>query len=277
MTLGVANQHVSVRTATFPWLPAKEFRSSLRYQAADLVPMPLDEAVFDFVPLHENDGDGNRTVTGLLVVAAQMLIDRSIAAVSAAGLQPVGVDLVPFAIMRAVAGAEPPGAGPEALVDVGSRVTNVVVHHGGMPTFVRVLLMGGQDLTQAITERVGVDVATAESMKRSAAVVPGPQGDLLRRALSEAIGRLTDEVRGSLDYFQATNAGPPVTRIVLSGGGSQAPGLAAQLGQRNRVPVVVAQPFAGVAPGRTGLTDEQLAFVSASAAVPLGLAMGGAR
>ena len=38
----------------------------------------------------------------------------------------------------------------EALVDIGARVTNIAVHQGGVPRFVRVLLMGGADITDAV-------------------------------------------------------------------------------------------------------------------------------
>ena len=47
------------------------------------------------------------------------------------------------------------GAEVEALVDIGARVTNIVVHQGGVPRFIRILLMGGQDLTDAVAERHG--------------------------------------------------------------------------------------------------------------------------
>ena len=40
----------------------------------------------------------------------------------------------------------------EALIDIGARVTNVVVHSAGLPRFVRILLMGGQDITDAVAE-----------------------------------------------------------------------------------------------------------------------------
>ena len=58
------------------------------------------------------------------------------------------------------------GAQVEALVDVGARVTNIVVHQGGVPRFVRILLMGGQDVTDAVAERMGVPQQQAEAMKQ---------------------------------------------------------------------------------------------------------------
>ena len=58
------------------------------------------------------------------------------------------------------------GAQVEALVDVGARVTNIVVHQGGVPRFVRILLMGGQDVTDAVAERMGVPQEQAEALKQ---------------------------------------------------------------------------------------------------------------
>ena len=78
------------------------------------------------------------------------------------------VDLTSFAVVRSLSDSDALGIGSqvEALVDVGARVTNIVIHHGGVPRFVRILLMGGQDITDAVAERMGVPQAQAEAMKQ---------------------------------------------------------------------------------------------------------------
>src|SRR3712207_7953658 len=50
----------------------------------------------------------------------------------------------------------------EALVDVGARVTNMVVHDSGVLRFVRILLMGGEDVTAALVRALEIDHDTAE-------------------------------------------------------------------------------------------------------------------
>ena len=62
----------------------------------------------------------------------------------------------------------------EALVDVGSRVTNIVVHQNGVPRFVRVLLMGGDNVTEAVAERLGVPFDQAEGVKQQTPLGPTP-------------------------------------------------------------------------------------------------------
>ena len=42
------------------WLPEKELRASLGFQAQEFIPMPVEDAVLDFDPLGEFEQDGRR-------------------------------------------------------------------------------------------------------------------------------------------------------------------------------------------------------------------------
>ena len=95
-----------------------------------------------------------------------------------------------------------------------------------------------------------------------------------RRVIDAALNDFVDEIRGSVDYFVAMSGGRPLSRLVLSGGGSLADGLAQKLATAARTPVEYGRPFAQVQVGKTGLTPEQLQFVEPLSAVPVGLAMG---
>ena len=74
-------------------------------------------------------------------------------AAQAAKLEPVGVDLVPFAIARSVGmpevGMEDEEGGEEAIVDIGAEVTNIWCTRGALTRFVRILPSGGRDITSA--------------------------------------------------------------------------------------------------------------------------------
>ena len=58
--MGVGNQRVVVREVALPWLPEKELRASLGFQAQEFIPMPVEEAVLDFDPLEEFEQEGRR-------------------------------------------------------------------------------------------------------------------------------------------------------------------------------------------------------------------------
>ena len=142
---------------------------------------------------------------GLLVAASRDMVNASLEAVQKAGLSPVMVDLTSFAVIRSLADADHLGMGAqvEALVDVGARVTNIVVHQGGVPRFVRILLMGGQDVTDAVAERMGVPQEQAEAIKQQlgsgaaahgmdvAGSQPGHRGGRARRSSTRSAARST--------------------------------------------------------------------------------------
>jgi len=279
VVVGVANQKVVVRQVDLPWLPVNELRKSLSFQVQDFIPMPVEQAILDFHPLEEfTNESGGRMLRVLLVAAARDMVGSAVDAVTKAGLEPAMVDLNSFAVLRSLISDSGLGSvEAEALVDLGASVTNIVVHQGGVPRFVRILLMGGSDITDAVAERLGVPVDQAESLKQSTglAAVPGA-GDNhpASRAIEQTGSALVEEIRGSLDYYLSQSGAARVGRVVLSGGGSRLTGLAQRLSAATRLPVEVARPMGTLRLGKTGLTDEQLAYVEPMVAVPVGLAMG---
>lgn len=277
--VGVANQKVVVRQVDLPWLPPAELRASLVFQVQDFIPMPVEQATLDFHPLEEFTGEnGARMVRVLLVAASTEMVAGHLAAVAKAGLTPAMVDLTSFAVLRAVAHAESGIAAvhSEALIDIGASITNIVVHRGGVPLFVRVLLMGGSDITDAVAERMGVSLEQAESVKQTtglAAVQGAAESHAASRAIESTGSAFVEEVRGSLDYYLAQSGSSRIERVILSGGGSQLGGLVERLSAATRLPVEVARPLSLLKVGKTGLTDEQLAFIEPMVSVPVGLAL----
>ncbi len=279
VVVGVANQKVVVRQVDLPWMPVAELRKSLAFQVQDYIPMPVEQAILDFHPLEEftNDG-GARMMRVLLVAASRDMVGSALQAVEQAGLQPTMVDLTSFAVLRSQvtssAGFE---VQAEALVDIGASVTNIVVHQGGVPRFVRILLMGGSDITDAVAERLGVPTEQAESVKQTtglASTAGTADGHPASRAIEQVGGAFVEEVRGSLDYYSAQPSAARIGKVVISGGGSRLSGLAERLSGATRLPVEVARPMSALKLGKTGLTEEQLAYVEPMVSVPVGLAMG---
>ncbi len=280
--LGVANQKVIVRQVDLPWMPPAELKKSLAFQVADIIPMPPEQAILDMHPLEEvADGEGNRRLRVLLVAAARDAVESAVQTVEMAGLSPQLVDLTSFAVLRALANIDGLGLtqGAEALIDVGASVTNVVVSQGGIPRFVRILLLGGADITETVADRMGISMQDAEGFKQASFLPPESETRADHpglRVLEAAANAWIEEIRGSLDYYLAQPGAAHIDRIVLSGGGAQLRGLTNRLSIATRLPVAPANPFGQLAIGRTGLTDEQLLYVEPFSSVPVGLALAAA-
>ena len=274
--LGVANQRVVVRQVDLPYLEEAEFRSSLRFQVADYVPMAVDEAELDFIILDDYQTENqDHMMRVLLIAAARDMVDGFVQAASAGGVDPAGVDLTPFAVARAVSPAargEAGVGGSEAVIDVGAGITNILIHVNGEPRFVRILQVGGDDTTIALADGTSVSFEEAEALKLD--LGSGAGTEETNKILTQQVNTLVEEIRGSLDYYLSQEESEPISSIILTGGGSLTSGLVARLEQTLRTNVQLATPLAQLNASKAGLTEEQLQQVQPVAAAAVGLAMG---
>ncbi|HET6771266.1 MAG TPA: type IV pilus assembly protein PilM [Actinomycetota bacterium] len=277
VTMGVGNQRVVVREVTVPSIPAKELRQSLPFQVAELIPIPMEDAVLDYDVLEEFDQDEGRMLRLLVVAAQREMVDTLVQTAVAAKLQPVGVDLVPFALVRAVGstdglGLEEADAGGEAVVDVGADVTNICVHERGVAKFVRILPSGGHDVTGAMASSLGIPEDQAEAIKRGTPPDGAPAPETARQVLDSRASVLVDEIRSSFDFYQAQSPGARVSRVLVTGGSSKLPGLLQMIGERVRAQVEPGHAFSKVRP-QLAMDEETMAEAEPLLAVAVGLAL----
>ncbi|HSY15278.1 MAG TPA: pilus assembly protein PilM, partial [Jatrophihabitantaceae bacterium] len=270
VVVGVTNPQVIVREVVVTNLPPREMKQSLPYQVRDVLPIPVDEALLDFYPLE--DPGKNETVHGLLIAAPKDGILTTVRAVEAAGLHVTRVDLASFAALRAAAHM---GSEVEAIVDIGSRMTNIVVHVDGEPQIVRTVPRGGADITAMIATRLGASTAEAEALKCRIGLYP-LGGQDTADVVAEAVGPLINEIRSSLDYYTSAKSGASVSRVALVGGGSLLPGLIERLANQLGVEAFLADPLARVSGSRRGGRHDILGRFRSSAAVSIGLTLGAA-
>ena len=273
--LGVANQRVVVRQLDLPWIDPKERRQSLRYQVQEHLPIPVEEAEIDSHVVEEFTTEGGERFMRLLLVAGHRdMVNAHTDVATQAGLKPLGVDLNPFAVLRSMGSTSTLDEGNEVVIDVGAGVTDIVVHRGGTPTFVRILVLGGDDITGALSSGTNVSAEDAELTKRQLGT-RDTSGDVAGRIIAERAGAFVDEVRSSLDYYQAQPGASRLTNVILTGGGAMLDGLADRLADAVRLPVEIGSVFDRLPVKGTDRSAEDLARVGPSLAGAVGLAMGG--
>lgn len=280
VVMGVGNQRVVVREVALPWLPEKELRGSLAYQVQEFIPMAAGEAVLDYDPLGEFEQEGRRMMRILLVAAQKGMVNAVVQSAEAGRVEPIGLDLTPFALVRSVGTTEErldlETTGDEAVIDVGAHVTNVCVHDRGVTRFVRILPSGGRDITLAVARGLGTEDDVAERLKRGEEVEGAPGQDEVRRVAMSRAGSVVDEIRSSLEFYTAQAPGARIGRVTVTGGGSKLNGFVELLQERIPAKVDRGRTFEHVK-SELSMSPEALAEAEPVLAVAVGLAIPGRR
>jgi type IV pilus assembly protein PilM len=201
--LGVANQQIVVRAIDLPVIedPA-ERDAAVRFQAAEAIAMPLDEAVLDYqIAAFEEDGAGGQRMRVVLVAARRAMVEAFVGAAKKAGLKTDGIDLDAFALMRVL--ADDSGENARVYCHLGA-VTNLAIGVGSSCLFTR-------------------PMATTWDEEHAAA-------------------QLADEIRLSIDYYMAQVNARPVGEALVSGPGSRDAELVESLASHLGIPTSVAAP-----------------------------------
>ena len=139
--LGVANQQIVVRVIELPRIEdEKQREAAVRFQAAEAIAMPLNEAILDHqVAGFAEAADGTPRMQVVLVAARRSMVESLLEAVKGAGLKAEGVDLDAFALVRTlVSGGD--GADESARVFCHlAGVTNLAIAVGPACFFTRPL------------------------------------------------------------------------------------------------------------------------------------------
>jgi type IV pilus assembly protein PilM len=263
--LGVANQRVIVRTLRLPAIEdAKEMEAAIRFQAQEQIPMPLDQAVLQHqvvggVPAQEGSGP---QVDVVVIAARRDMVTSFVEPLRKAGLEPEGIDLSAFGMIRALAPlAAPPASEGEQVAAAPQEATlycnvgdvlNLAVARGRSCLFTRVSGTGMEAIIARLSTERGLSPEHAEQWLHHVGLETPPElveGEpeivaATRRALEEGVVGLVDELRLSLDYYRALESAVAVSGIVLCGGGSAIRGLAGAMEEQVGLPISAPRPAA---------------------------------
>jgi type IV pilus assembly protein PilM len=78
VVVGVNNENVIMRYATFPKVPDDKLRSVITMQAQDFIPVPVSELGLDFVVIDETTDDDDQPALNVLLVGARTMMLQNI-------------------------------------------------------------------------------------------------------------------------------------------------------------------------------------------------------
>jgi type IV pilus assembly protein PilM len=164
-----------VRIIPVPKMSRAELEETMKWEVERHVPFQPGEIIRDFQPLTrpEDVPDGGQMEV-LLAVAQDGFVNQHVAALKAAGLEPIAIDIQPLALSRALLDLANGGGptGEVAVVNLGANVSEIDIYRNGTLSFTRALPLAGNTFTRAISDLLGAPMDVAERLKREYAHVP---------------------------------------------------------------------------------------------------------
>ena len=196
----------------------------VRDEAAENLPFPLDQVVWDYWRLGTDEATGE--LDALIVATKAETAADAAALADAIGCPLALVDAAPLALYNSVRFNCPEADGCTLVLDIGARATNLVFVEGSK-VFMRTIPIAGNTVTHEIARTLGVEPAEAERIKKEIgfvalggtyAVADDETADTVSKVVRNVATRLHSEVNRSINFYRSQQGGSAPDRMLLTGG-----------------------------------------------------------
>ncbi len=226
-----------------PQVESQKQAQIVAYEAQNAIPYPLNEVIWDSQVMSSDGVEAEVLLFALRTEVASRIANL----VSSTGLRPYSIQAAPLLDSQAFLLAGGSATEEVLILNVGARSTTLsFVGPGGAN--IQSANIGGNLLTQGVSDNTGQPFAAAEALKVGyfSGLVhlaeSDPQAAVLQANSQQFIRRLSQDINRRLINVRRGAGARQPTRILLTGRGSQLPGLKEQLCETLRLPVEPFQP-----------------------------------
>lgn len=234
---------VMVKRIALPEMTEEELSESIRFEAEQYIPFPIDEVNIDFQILGPRPEAGQMDV--VIVAAKKDAVNEYVTVLKETGLNPVVVDVAAFALSNMYElNYEMEPNRVVALFNIGASTINMCVVVGGLPVLARDSSAGINMITEALQREFHLSYEDAELLKKGQPLqtVRIEEAEPVIMAGAEQI---FEEVTRSIEYYR-TQGGEDVHEVILSGGAALIKNFTQALSDRLGIEVRTAEPFRNI-------------------------------
>jgi len=250
----VSGNAVIVRYISIPKIAKKDLPLMLAAEAEPYIPFDIKDVNLGCHIIGDVLEDGQKKTQLVLVAAKRDLINEKLEILKAAGLSPLVIDVDAFTLETVFERLPQPEGGACVALNIGNKVTNLVIIEGGMTRVARDILIAGNTFTRTISKTLGIEPAKAEELKRlvgismdgTAPAAPGGAPSQEEQACGIITGIVRDlagEVHRSLDFYLSQAKDRAVSTLYITGGSASLKNLASFLASELKINVEVVTPL----------------------------------
>jgi type IV pilus assembly protein PilM len=284
VVIAVPREMLHVKNLRLPPMPASELQSAVEFEARGIFPFDTEDATIQYLPVGEVRQGGEVRQELVVVATRNEDIANLLEQLHLAGVEVASIDLEASALYRTAERfirRREDEQEVHVLVDIGTRRSGVVIGRGRDINFVKSIDIGGTQLLEAISEKLGISTEEARALRGRLAepVEPAPSAsldrDTIRQAVASAMRPVVDELAREISlclrYYSVTFRGHRPTKVKLVGGEGGDPQLQAMLNSVLAIPVECGRPLYSVDTARMKPHDRRGAMSEWALAFGLGL------
>jgi type IV pilus assembly protein PilM len=268
VVIALPESQVFTRVIELPPLSQSEIRHAISWEAEQYVPIPMAEVRLDWQVLGKSSAGDKMEV--LLVAAPNLLIERYLKTLKAAGLAVVGMETEITAVVRSLV-QRSEGAPTTMVASIGASTTDLSIVTAGRINFTRSIATGGVAIARGVAQELGFELDQAtEYMKTYGLDATSLEGKVMQ-AIKPIFDVIVNEIRRSLAFYATKHPEAPVKRVVVTGGTAKLPGLVIYLAEALGLEVQIGNPWEGIS--LPSAVASKLAEEDTAYAVAVGLAL----
>lgn len=235
--------------ASIPSVPRKEIRGVLEFKLEENVPIPANDAIFDYTVILDERVTAIDHTNVSVTVLPRKVVDTYTELLRGAGLAPLSFEVEAQAVSRSV--VKKGDKSPYLIVNFGEAKTGLFIVSDEVVHFTSTIGIGGANMTDAISKYLGIGLREAEQIKREHTALKDRKNMDLFFSLMNAVSALKDEVNKLTTYWSThqdgTGAmGKPIQKIILSGRDAGLAGFDDYLGLALGIPVEVGNVWCNI-------------------------------
>jgi len=283
--IAITGQKVIIREIVLPIMEDKELMAGTMWEAPKYVPYDLDESIIDAEKIEEfEEKDGNKMMRVLLVATPKNLINPYMEALKKARIMPKVVDVISSGNIRAFDHY----LSDKEEKDEESSIINIILSIGASSTiltlvekknlkFTRNILIGGNDITKAISKSLNITLEEAEKLKRDTEILLGPETEEEKKneggkIIIRILNQIAKEVRKSLSYYKTQSQKVKYNKIILTGGSAKIKNIDKFLSEQFEIPLIIGDPLEEIKIDERAFNIERIKNFKESLATVIGLA-----
>jgi type IV pilus assembly protein PilM len=239
--LSIDETHVFMRIIKLPIMSDKELRSSIKYEAEQYIPLPLDQVNVSYQKLDQDFTEKGK-MSVQIVAARKDTVEKYVEILRKAKLVPRAIEPETIALGRSLGDSQEAPSGT-MILEMGYSSSLIVVSYGGFVRFTRALPIGGDVITKTIMQNLGLDQDQAEEYKKAYGLDDFQGEGKVALVVKPIIDNLILEVQRAAVFFTNHNPSANIKRVILSGGTALMPNLLSYVANKLDLEVILANPL----------------------------------